>query len=97
MFKFNYFLKQSELDLSVCSSWQSQAVNELVQTIQDEKFPCIFARRANDLGNLLFVFVDTANPKEYAADYELNNLLKGLIEYTEFVKIFLLRRDCIFL
>lgn len=86
MYKFDFLLKQSELNLSSYSSWIKQAVSETIQTLQNELFPCVFARRANALENLLFVFVDTKNSKEHGTYYSLDNLLKGLIEYTEFCK-----------
>ncbi len=86
MFKFNYVLKQSELDLPNYFNWEKRAVSEIVKTLQEETFPCVFAQRANDLRNLLFVFVSTDNSKEYNSDYALDDLLKGLIEYTEFCK-----------
>jgi len=55
--------------------WHEVALRELRQRLDDENFPCPFAKKSNEIGNQWFIFVEGVSAED------LHHLALGLIEF----------------
>lgn len=81
---FPHLIHQFALLSYSLKQWEKKAVLEIEQTLIKENFPCIFARRANDLKEMIFLFIDQSEYDSDSIENQYSKLFLGLLEYTNF-------------
>lgn len=77
---FVYQQPEAENLILKSQSWHSQALADFLERMSDERFPCLFARKAWKDRSLRLLFC----AKRETGQYE--DFLHGLIQYTQFVR-----------
>jgi uncharacterized protein len=75
-----YLHEEIDISLLECLSWRKKALEDFSKKLADDKFPCVFARKAWNNASIRFLFC------EKQGTYEYSDFLSGLIEYTKFVR-----------
>jgi len=75
-----YLQHETSTELFDCQNWYYRALADFSERLNDDGFPCLFARKAWKAGSIRFLFCDHKKKRNY------QDFHAGLVEYTTFVQ-----------